>query len=79
MESVTLNRGKDVYVPIQLKKEWMGHPKKAKMTLIKSKADELIARGTAKAMEKKRRRLLGEKVVEEPAKDKMLSGPTKSK
>ena len=83
--SVTLNRGNDVYVDIKLKREWMGNPKRSKLTLIKSVADQLVHRGTAKLIdkdfesEKELDRQNNKKILRKARKDKMQKGAEKEK
>lgn len=55
------------YVSIILKNEWMGHPRKSKLSLVKSAAEVLISRGVAR-LDKRR----VNKELEGPAKDKMV-------
>ena len=69
--STTMLNGKLLYEEIVLKKEWMGHPKKARLTIIKNKADELINRGVAK--------LFVAKELKSPPKDKMFKRAPKTK
>ena len=82
---MTLLNGRAQYLPIKLTREWMGHPSGSRMQLIRSQAENLESRGTAKILvspvskaivkvERKKR-----KIVASPPKDKMVKGAEKTK
>ena len=60
------------YIEVVLKSEWLGNPKGSKLTLNEVTANSLIARGSAKVLEKKDDKGAKAKDVPFAPKDKMM-------
>ena len=82
----SLFEGRVQFVPVKLRREWMGNPKGAEMTITRRQAEILESRGTAKILvesddgdkerpiRKKRR-----KSMDSPPRDKQVKGAEKTK
>ncbi len=82
MES--LFEGRVQFVPVKLKRPWMGNSKGAEMTITRSQAEILESRGTAKILlelvdENKVDRRKKRKNMDSPPNDKQVKGAEKTK
>lgn len=85
LQMTSLFEGRVRFVPIKLKRSWMGNAKGAKMTITQRQAEILEQRGTAKILAKPvdenkvDRRKKRDKSMDSPPKDKMIKGAEKTK
>ena len=80
----SLFEGRVQFVPVKLKREWMGNSKGAEMMIARSQAEILESRGTAKILvepvdENKMDRRKKRKNMDSPPHDKMVKGAEKTK
>ncbi len=84
LQMTSLFEGRVQFVPVKLKREWMGNPKGAEMTITRRQAEILESRGTAKILvdlddgdkvDRRKKR----KNMDSPPNDKMVKGAEKTK